>query len=273
MRGNLIILFLFSISISVYSQDYPKNTKHVKTIHSTVYKKKDTLDYRKLITYYDKDWNQLTNTNTLSSALDKGSKTVTIIDTDKKFVQAIITSKKDTLDYIVYLYDDNGNRTNYFQIRKGDTLNDQKRTYDKKGNNLELYNKKNGKYYLSFKASYNDKNKITSRHWYNLSKQLIRVEEYKYSKDGKVTEYYRTDKNGNLSLNSKTTEIETNKHRIDYFKEAKGINYGITITKKKGYYSIEERGENNNLISLEIFDKRDRLTTSVYISCSEIKNH
>merc|ERR1712170_164528 len=106
-------ILLFMSSMCSYSQNYPENTKHVKTIHSTVYKKKDTIDYRKLVTYYDKDWNQLSNTNTLSSALDKGSKTVTIMDTEKKFVQAIITSKKDTLDYIVYLYDGDGNRTNY----------------------------------------------------------------------------------------------------------------------------------------------------------------
>lgn len=270
MRKKILLLLIF-IPFLNYAQNLPKNTKHIKTIHSTVYKKKDTIDYRKLVTYYDKDWNQLTNTNTLSSALDKGSETVTILDSDEKLVQAIITSKKDTLDYIVYLYDENGNRTNYYQIRKGDTLNDQKRTYDKNGNNLELFNKKNGKYYLSFEAKYNKDNKVTSRNWYNSSNQLVKIEEYKYSQDGKTSEYYRTDKKGKLRLNKKTTEIAPRKYKIEYFSEAKGINYGITLKYEKGYYKIEEKDENDNLVSLEIFDKKDRLTTSVYINFEEVE--
>lgn len=269
MKLNLLLLFL-TLSLLSFSQEHPKNTKHIKTIHATVYNKKDTLDYRKSVTYYDDNWNQISNTNTLSSALDKGSKTVTILDTDKKYVQAILTSKKDTLDYIVYLFDDNGNRTNYYQIRKGDTLNNQKRTYDKNGNNLELYNKKNGKYYLSFEAEYNSENKITLRQWYNPSNQLIRVEKFKYSKDGKIEEYFKTDKYGNLKRNKKTTKIKPNKYKIEHFTPAKGINYGITIIKKKGYYSIKEKDENGNLIALEIFNKRGKLKTSVYVIYTEI---
>ncbi|MAB47595.1 MAG: hypothetical protein CMC05_03090 [Flavobacteriaceae bacterium] len=266
-----ILLFLLSvISLNTYSQDYPKNTKHIKTIHATVYKKKDTIDYRKSVTYYDEDWNVLTNTNTLSSALDKGSETVTILDTKKKFVQAILTSRKDTLDYIVYLFDDNGNRTNYYQIRKGDTLNDQKRTYDKNGNNLELYNKKNGKYFLRFEAKYNDENKIISRHYYNPLHQLVKIQKFEYSQDGKSEKYYTTDKKGNLELNTETIEIAPRKFKKTYYYDSKGINYGITLETKKGGYKIEEKDENDKLVSIEIFDKRDRLTTSVYINYTEV---
>lgn len=266
-----ILLFLFAVvSLNTYSQDYPKNTKHIKTIHSTVYKKKDTIDYRKSVTYYDEDWNVLTNTNTLSSALDKGSETVTVLYTKKKFVQAILTSKKDTLDYIVYLYDDNGNRTNYYQIRKGDTLNDQKRTYDKNGNNLELYNKKNGKYFLRFGAKYNDENKIISRHYYNPLRQLVKIEKFEYSQDGKSKKYYKTDRKGNLELNTETIEIAPRKFKKTFYYDSKGINYGITLETKKGGYRIEEKDENDKLVSLEIFDKRDRLTTSVYIKYTQV---
>lgn len=265
-----VLIFSIFFNFTGFSQEYPQNTKHIKTIESTVYKKKDTINHRKLVTYYDEDWNLLTNTNTLSSALDKGSKTVTILDTDKKFVQAIITSKKDTLDYIVYLYDDDGNRTNYYQIRKGDTITSQKRTYDKDGNNLELHNKKNGNYYLSFEAKYNKLNKVISRNWYNPLRQLIRIEKFEYSEDGKTYEYYKTDKKGNLTLQSKTVEIGLKKYKIEHYTGSKGINYGITLEKKKGYYTIEEKDENDKLISLEIFDKRDQLTVSVYINYSEI---
>lgn len=267
-----LLIFIFLISLYSFSQEYPLHTKHIKTIHSTVYKKKDTVNHRKLVTYYDKDWNLLTNTNTLSSALDKGSKTVTILDTDKKFVQAIITSKKDTLDYIVYLYDDHGNRTDYYQIRKGDTLNSQRRTYDKHGNNLELYNKKNGTYYLKFEASYNDKNKIVSRHYYNPLHQLTRIEKFEYSEDEKTKKYYKTDKSGNFKLQRETIEIAPRTYKIKHYVESRGINYGITLAKKKGYYSIEKKDENDNLISLEIFDKRDRLKSSVYITYSEVED-
>lgn len=263
-------VFLFLFSSICFAQDYPKHTKHIKTIYSTVYNKKDTLNHRTLVTYYDKDWNLLTNTNTLSSALDKGSKTVTILDTDKKVVQAIITSKKDTLDYLVYLYDNDGNRTNNYQIRKGDTITDQKRIYDSNGNNLELYNKKNGNYYLSFEATYNDDNKVTSRNWYNPLNQLVRIEKFEYSDDGKTKEYYRTDKKGVLRLQRKTVEIAPRKFKIYHYSESKGINYGITLEKKKGDYTIEEKDENDNLISLEIFNKRGRLKTSVYVTYSEI---
>ncbi|WP_405567251.1 hypothetical protein [Polaribacter sp. Asnod6-C07] len=270
MKIKLLIIILFFCSNS-FAQEYPKNTRHIKTIQSTVYNKKDTLNHRELVTYYDKDWNPLTNTNTLSSALDKGSKTVTILDTDKKFVQAIITSKKDTLDYIVYLYDNDGNRTNNYQIRKGDTITDQKRIFDNNGNSLELYNKKNGEYYLRLEAKYNNLNKVTSRDWYNPLNQLVRIEKFEYSEDGKTSEYYKTDKKGILKLQRKTVEIGLRKYKINHYTESKGINYGITLEKQKGYYTIEKKDENDNLISLEIFNKRGKLKTSVYITYSEIQ--
>nr|WP_208974745.1 hypothetical protein [Nonlabens ulvanivorans] len=265
-----LILILCMVSLKGYAQEYPAQTKHIKTIESVVYEKKDTVNHRTSVTYYDKDWNLLSNTNTLSSVLDKGSKTVTILDTEEKFVQAILTSEKDTLDYIVYLYDDQGNRTHNYQIRKGDTITSQKRTYDDQGNNTALHNKKNGTYYLSFKAKYNDANQIISRHWYNPSNQLTRIEKYEYSKDGKEIKYFKTNRKGILKLNRKTVEIGLRTHRIDHYADSKGINYGITLEKKKGFYTIEKKNEDDKLMSLEIFDKRDQLTTSVYIIYTEI---
>jgi len=261
------VLFIFKTS---FSQDYPEGTKHIKTILSTVYKKKDTLEHRKLVTYYDENWNVLHNTNTLSSALDKGSKTVTLIDTDKKYVSAIITSEKDTLDYIVYLYDDKGNRTNYYQIRKGDTLNDQKRTYDEFGNNTKLYNKKNGNYYLSFEANYNKHGEVTQRHWYNVNQDIIKIEKFIYSDDGKTKKYFKTNNKGKLELQTETQEIAHRVTKKTYHTEAGGINYGITIIKKKGYYSITENDEKDHLKRLEIFDKKGKLTTSVYVNYEEL---
>ncbi|MCB0382444.1 MAG: hypothetical protein KDD05_03870 [Psychroserpens sp.] len=263
-------LFFLSFSLFAAAQDYPEGTKYIKTINSTVYKKNDTIDHRSLKTYFDKDWNLLSNTNTLSSALDKGSKTVTILDTDRKHVSAIITSKKDTLDYIVYLYDDKGNRTNYYQIRKGDTLNDQKRTFDERGNNLELFNKKNGKYYLSFLAKYNSKDKIISRHYYNYNTDLIRIEKYEYSNDDKTEHYFKTDKKGKFILNRKTTKITPRKTKTTYFQSSEGINYGIKLVKHKGYYTIKETDKDDKLKSLEIYNKKDKLTTSVYVIYEEL---
>ncbi|MCK8481471.1 hypothetical protein [Psychroserpens algicola] len=263
---KISLVLLLCMSLSIYAQDIPDGTTYIKTIQSTVYKKKDTLNHRTLKTYYDNDWNVLTNSNNLSAALDKGSETVTIMDTDKKFVSAIITSKKDTLDYIVYLYDDAGNRTNYYQIRKGDTLNDQKRTYDKNGNNLELFNKKNGKYYLSFEAEYNDDNKVIHRNWYNANKALVKIEQFEYINDGKTKLYYKTDKKGKLNLVTETTEIDPETLKKTYHIPASGINYGIKLEHKKGYYSITKTDEKERFKSLEIFDKKGRLTTSVYVT-------
>lgn len=263
MKIQTLLLLLFCIGM--HSQDIPTGTKHIKTIHSTVYKKKDTIDYRELKTYYDEDWKTITNSNTLSSALDKGSKTVTVMDSKEKFVSAILTSEKDTLDYIVYLYDDAGNRTNYYQIRKGDTITDQKRTYDNYGNNLELYNRKNGRYYLSFKAEYNEHGEVTKRNWYNPNKDLIRIEAFEYSEDGKTETYYKTGKTTELKLQTETEEIAPFTHKKTYFTASEGINYGIKLTRKKGYYSITKKNSEGELQSFEIFDKRGRLTTSVYV--------
>ncbi len=44
----------------------------------------------------------------------------------------------------------------------------------------------------------------------------------------------------------------------------------MTLESKKGGYRIEEKDGDDKLISIEIFDKRDRLTTSVYINYTQV---
>jgi len=269
MKLTIAVFLLCCITFG-YSQDYPPKTKHVKTINVTVYKKKDTVQHKKLYTYYDEDWNMLTNTNNISSALDEGTKRVTIVDTDREFKQAVVNADKDTVDYIVYLYDENKNRTHYYQIRKGDTLNDQKRTYDKHGNNIQLFNKKDGAYFLRYEAEFNEDNKQTFTRWYNPKGQLTKITEMQYSKDGKTKSYYKSNQFGKMELQKVTTEIAPHTFKINYHKDAIGVNYGIRLVRKRKYHAIEEYDEDDRLKKMEIFDKRKRLTTSIYVTYEEV---
>jgi hypothetical protein len=43
------------------------------------------------------------------------------------------------------------------------------------------------------------------------------------------------------------------------------------LIRKKGYYAIKEEDENGNVEKLEIFDKRKRLTTSIYVTYEEVE--
>jgi len=266
------LLFLVSVFTCIsYSQEIPENAKHKKIIRSTVYSGQDTVDFRESITYYDSAWKELTNTNTLSAALDNGSKSVVLINTPLKHVSADIKPNGDTLDYIVFLFDEKGNRTHYFQIRNGDTLNNQKREYDENGNNTKLFNSENGKYFLRFTASYNSKNEVTNRETFNSRGKLVKLERYDRYNDGKTTKYFTSDQKGIMILRTKTVEVEKNYFKTTYYEDSEGINYGIILKHENGGYSLTRNSENNNLISLEIYNKKKKMTTSVYIMYEEIK--
>ena len=84
-----------------------------------------------------------------------------------------------------YAYDSLGNLISYKQLNpKGELVVHQKRTYNNKNQNLELYNlnKKTGLYYLSAQYQYNEKGLYTSIKNYNAAGNLIHESKYAYNK-------------------------------------------------------------------------------------------
>ena len=89
---------------------------------------------------------------------------------------------------LLYDYDDNGNQTSYKQVKEnGEILGHQKRKYNSKNQNTELYNfnKKNNDFYLSSKYFYNNENQYDYTESYNSTGKLINKSKYEYE-DGNL---------------------------------------------------------------------------------------
>jgi len=89
---------------------------------------------------------------------------------------------------LLYEYDDNGNQITYKQVREnGEILGHQKRTYNDKNQNIELYNldKKTNEFYLSYKFYYNDIDLYNSTESFNSNGKLISSSDYVYE-DGNL---------------------------------------------------------------------------------------
>src|SRR5690554_4696910 len=132
MKYKLLFIIFLSIN-SLFGQTPPDGTKHIVYVDAVVYKNKDTAEYKRTVSYYDSTWSVVSSTNTMEATLSN-EKTVNILDTPKKKQYVDINSSGDTISSKVYIYDDHGNRTEYYQIRYGDTINRNRRTYDEFGN-------------------------------------------------------------------------------------------------------------------------------------------
>mgnify|MGYP006148123929 FL=1 len=163
----LILLFpLFALS---------QTKPHFKrTITAYEINKKDTIKKNVLVTYLDSLKAVITSENNIANAIAGNTSTkdktysVVLVDTDQLYISATVNQKGDTLNKIVYKFNDQKQQTEYYQIHHGDTLNGQKRIYDAKGNNTQLLNriKETGVYFLRMEWEYDLKNNPTQTKTY-----------------------------------------------------------------------------------------------------------
>lgn len=267
MRNRLLLTVLLLNVCDLFSQTVPQGTKHIKYIDAIIYENNDTLEYNRAITYYDSLWHVLTSTNTIGSTLSKGTTTVTVINTPTKKQYSDINSNGDTTSSIIYLYNERGNRTEYYQIRNGDTINKQKRTFDDLGNNITLWNYGKSGYFLKFEVEYDDSNNVTKRTYYDENGQNTETITTKRNyKKGTIKSYKKTPGSPATQISDVRIKdgISTSKH----LQEVEGINYGITLKRELGGYT-ESKMDGENLVWLKIYNAKGELTTSVIVTIEE----
>lgn len=144
----------------------------------------------------------------------------------------------DVYSILLYEYDDNGNQITYKQVKEdGDILNHQKRIYNSRNENIELYNlvKEKNEFVLSFKFIYNALGLYQSIQRFNSKEQLVSYSDYEY-KDGNLTKI--------ASQNSKE------KYKILFYYD----DWGRNIEKK--YNRKKEFTVNGNTITVNQWKER-----------------
>ena len=145
----------------------------------------------------------------------KGSKTIFkyLIEHNEKNLMTKQTGYKENgtvSSILLYEYDKNRNRSTYKQVKEnGKVLGHQKRIYNKKNQNIELYNldKKTDKFYLSYRFNYNDNDLYSSTQSFNSVGKRISKSEYEYE-------------GGNLK--TLTSKINGKKYKTSYQYDSKG---------------------------------------------------
>ncbi len=95
----------------------------------------------------------------------------------------------DVYSILLYEYDENGNQISYKQVREnGEILGHQKRKYNNKNQNTELYsfNKENNEFYLSYKYFYKDNGLYKSTESYNSKGKFISSSKFEYNNENLV---------------------------------------------------------------------------------------
>lgn len=95
---------------------------------------------------------------------------------------------------LVYEYDRKGHRIDYKQLKPdGTILNHQKREYNKKGQNIKLYNKQTNSndFYLSQKYYFRKDGQYERIERYSINAQLSATSEYEYNEDGNLIAVYQ----------------------------------------------------------------------------------
>lgn len=268
MKSKLLLIILFFTATQSFSQSIPDGTKHIKYVDAVIFENGDTLESNRAITYYDSTWKLLTNTNTLAAALSKGNITVTVVDTPRKKQYSDINQDGDTTSSIVYIYDDPGNRTEYYQIRNSDTINKQKRTYDDFGNNLTLWNYGKTGYFLKFEVEYDDSNNVIKRSYYDENgRNTETVTTQRNYIKGTIKSY--TKKPGSPAVQTSDILVKDGISSSKHLRASEGINYGITLKRELGGYT-ESKMNGENLVWLKIYNSKGQLTTSVIVTYEEL---
>jgi hypothetical protein len=268
MKYKIILLTFFIPFLGIcQSKPYYK-----QTITAYEIKKKDTISKKVMVTHLDSIRKIITTENNILNAISasvyKRDKTHSIIEvnTDRLYISTDINSKGDTIGKVIYVYDEKKNRTENYQILNGDTLNGQKRSYNKSGKYTKLYNKykDSHKYYLSNKWKYDSNGNTLKSQTYDQNGKLVGIEKFKniYKKDEFIST--RSESLNGKEFIIKSKEIKKGNVRTIYFYyNSFGFNYGIKINHVSGGYSIEEEDSEGNMKELRIYDNQNNMTAFV----------
>lgn len=268
MRNKFFFLFIL-FSLSGFSQSKPY---YKRIITAYEINKKDTIKKNVLVTYLDSLKKVITTENNTPNAI-AGSKTksdkthsIVLVDTDRLYISADINKDNDTVNKIIYVYNDKKKQTEYYQISRGDTLTGQKRLYDANGNNTKLFNRKKGtnSYFLRMEFEYDSKNNIIENKIFNEAGSMIGLHKYEnvYSGDDIVITKFSYDNEKGFVKQYK----ESKKGKITttyFFYTNTGYNYGIELKSVDGGMRIEENDESGKLKELRYYDDKKRLTALV----------
>lgn len=267
MLKRAVFIVLIQIPFLGLSQEIPENTRYIKYIDAVKYTQGDTADYKRSVSYYDSAWRVLSSTNNLASTLKKGTVRHTIINRPDKKMYSDVNEEGDTTSSIVFLYDEMGNRTHYFQIRKGDTLHRSKSVFDGRGNHIELWRYHKGRYFRLYTTAYDDSNNVVERVYYDPQARITKTmtTERNYL-EGTINSFEQIS--GNAKVQTAAIKIVDGISRSEHLKDSEGLRYGINLIREKGGYT-ESKEENENLVWLKIYNADGQVTTTINVSYEE----
>ena len=166
-------------------------------------------------------------------------------------------------------YDENGNQISYHQVSpKGDILNQQKRTYNDRGQNIELFNKDRNSN-IFFKATeyyYREDGQYLKDVSFNPQGKITAINEYEYDVNGnRIALYQALDNKKELvstsEYNSKNQKIKHNRREINFITRDGRVNFGEGMNMTT--YSYDREG---NLIEEVEYKKNEmkKLTRYFY---------
>ncbi|RZK10613.1 MAG: hypothetical protein EOO46_10060 [Flavobacterium sp.] len=272
MKIKILFILLPYFAIG-QSKAYYKQTTTAYEINKT-----DTISKKTFVTYLDSLRKIITTENNITNAISGGKSkvgkihSVIEVDTDRLYIATDIDEKGDTIGKLIYVYDENKNRTENYQIRNGDTVNGQKRLYNELGNYTKLYNKHKDshKYFLSMEWEYDSKGNTTQCKTYNDKEKLVGFD--KYNNVYKKNEFISTKSSyvEGKGFEKKSKEIKTGTTKTThYYSSSVGYNYGLKISYVDGSVRIQEEDEKGNMKELRIFDNKKNLV--IFVKNSEVK--
>lgn len=272
MKYLLISLFLLSPMLII---GQPKKF-YKQTITAYEISEKDTLNKKILVTYLDSLREIITTEDNIANSISgnkkdevEKEKTFSVIETktDRLYISTEINTKGDTIGKLIYVYDEKGNRTENYQVRKGDTINGQKRIYNSSGKYTKLFNRNNKslKYFLRMEWEYDKNDNLIECKTYNENKQLVGLDKYEYdykNEDEKIiTKFSHVNGKGFVK---QYKEIQNKRITTTYYHYNKtGFNYGIKLRYTDGGFDILEEDENGKLKELKLYDNNKKLIAQV----------
>lgn len=273
MKQIYLLLFLLPLLSMSQSKPYFK-----ETIEAYELNKGDTINRKVLVTYLDSKRNVITTENNASNAISgsksKSTKMTSIkeADTDKLYILTDIDEKGDTISKTIKIFDDRKNVIENYQVRYGDTINRQKRTYNELGKYTKLFNKQKqgNNYYLNIEWEYDEKGNTLQCKTYSEEGKLVGLDKYEniYKDNEFITtksSYYNGKGFVKIFRETKNGAVTT----TNFYTNRTGYNYGIKISQVDGGMSIQENNEEGYMNDLKIFDKKRNLM--VHVRKSEIK--
>lgn len=165
-------------------------------------------------------------------------------------------------------YDENGNQISYSQVSStGAILNQQKRTYNDRGQNIELYNKDRNSN-VFFKATeyyYREDGQYLKEISFNPQGKITAINEYEYDVNGnRIALYQILDNKKELvstsEYNSKNQKIKDNRRKINFITRDGKVSFGDGMDTTTYRYDKE-----GNLIEeVEYEENRIKKTTRYF---------